>query len=1176
MSLQDNITVNTHYTRSINLERDASSVEVVSAYIPTSRALRTFARVADTLHSEQAPRAWSWVGPYGSGKSSASVFLGQLLSNPEGDAAKAAHKVLSKADKGIAKVFKQAVKDTSGCLKILLTGSPEPMGVRLVKSLTVAAEEYWSGRRGKSPALVSELKTLSQQQKVNVSEIITAVENLQQALAKTGCAGIVLVIDELGKFLEYEARHYGANDIYLLQALAEHACGGHEVNLMLFVLLHQSFEQYAKGLDESLKSEWSKVQGRFEEVPFLESAEQVLRVVSAAFTHDFKAPETEELTSLIDKIVTVLETQDALPGAMSHEESTALFTACYPLHPVSALLLPMLCQKIAQNERTLFSYLGSHEEFGLQDMLSTLEELGEFIYPHHIYDYFITNQSSALGDYMTHRRWAEVVTAIERLGGGTDEEVNLLKTIGILNIIGSKGGFKPSKALLECSMSKKSAFTKAVASLKDKSVVNFRRYSGEYRVWQGSDFDLEEALQNELNNLGSFSLVDELNQSKSMLPVVARRYTIKNGALRYFVPSFIDAASYQKVDARSDDPRILFFLASGQDDEEVFHASVNQHFSDLDVVVLCLNGSQLREAVTETQALRRVGSNCQELNSDPIAKREYEDRLTAAQQAEDKLLDALLDTPENALWFNHGSDLLAKNKRQLQEALSAVLESVYSKTPIIHNELINRDKPSTQAVSARNKLLYGMLHKHAEQDLGIDKFPAEKAIYRSLLKASGLHVQPEIGGDWEFVAPSADGRSDKANVRHVWQAIEEFLDSTEHEEKSFVELNRKLMAAPYGVKAGLLPVFYIAAYLLNQHEVAIYENRRYKAVFTQEMLERFVKRPDEFTVQRFRINGMRASIFEQYGKVIHGDTKKRTLLELAQPLAGFMGALPEYTQKTKRALSKKAEAVRAAFNLAKSPERLLFGDLPKALDYDKVIESGSDIDLEGFSAELTDVLRELRDAYSALLLKQRKLLAQAFNVDPSIELPELRKIISGNCHGLDSYTVDTQGLRAFIMRILKSTGSDKDWLESVLMFLGHKPSKKWMDSDQDTAEYRLTDFSRRVIDLEKLRIYERDRSAKMEGDFDVYLLRSVKKGGDILDDVVAIDSKSTKRIESTVESIQQALLGLKDKELMLAALAQTVNGFLVDYKAVNTAEDKDGETKIERPTGQLRQVRGNT
>ena len=1152
MSHQNKITINTHYTRSINLERDASSVDVVNAYIPTSRALRTFARIADTMHVEQAPRAWSWIGPYGSGKSAASVFLGQLLSNPEGEAAKAAIKVLSNTDAEIANVYKNKLKNTDGYLKIFLTGSPEAMGVRIIKNLAASAELFWSTRRGKTPQLVSQLNKLALKDKINVSEVIDAIDQLQQALVKTECGGVVLIIDELGKFLEYEARHYGANDIYLLQALAEHACKGHQVNLMMFVLLHQSFEQYAKGLGESLKNEWSKVQGRFEEVPFLESAEQVLRVVSAAFKQDFSQAETLEVRKSISNVVGILEEQEALPGAMTNEESVALFESCFPLHPVSAILLPLLCQKIAQNERTLFSYLGSHEEYGMQDMLTKLDGCDGYIYPHHIYDYFITNQSSALGDFMTHRRWAEVVTAIERLGDGTEAEINLLKTIGILNIIGSKGGFKPSKALLETCLNKKSHFTKAIAALKEKSVINFRRYSGEYRVWQGSDFDLEEAFQTELNNLGDFSLVEELNNSKSMLPIVARRYTIKNGALRYFIPSFIDATTYKKVHVQSDNPRILFYLADGQDDEKTFNKKVSSNFSKLDVVVLCLNGSQLRDAVTETQALRRVGVNCQELNSDPIAKREHEDRLTAAEQAEDKLLDTLTDTPESFQWFHSGDELAIKNKRQLQASMSSILEKIYDKSPIIHNELINRDKPSAQAVAARNKLLYGMLHRSTEKDLGIEKFPAEKAIYRSVLLATGLHVSHEIGGPREFIAPSKFAREDKSNIRHIWKEIELFLDTTEYEAKSFIELNNILSSAPYGVKSGLLPIFYIAAYLLHKHEIAIYENRKYRAYFTQEMLERFVKRPDEFTVQRFKVEGMRASIFEHYSQVIHQDSKKRTLLELAQPLAGFMGGLPEYTQKTKRALTPPAEAVRAAFNLSKSPERLLFEELPKALGFEKVTDSVQTVDLEGFSASLTEVLRELKNTYENLITKQRRLLAQAFNIDPNLELGELRKIISTNFEGLETYTVDTQGVRAFLMRLLKTTGTDKDWVENILMFLGHKPSSKWLDSDQAAAEYRLTDFSQRVNDLEKLRIHEKNNTKKIEGDFDVYLLRSVKKGGGILDNVVAVDSKSSKRINSTSDEINKALSGLKDKELMLAALAQTVNEFLTDYK--NTTE----------------------
>ena len=106
------------------------------------------------------------------------------------------------------------------------------------------------------------------------------------------------------------------------------------------------------------------------------------------------------------------------------------------------------CQKVAQNERTLFSYLGSQESFGLNKLLEEFNTIDDVIYPHHVYDYFITNQPAVLGDHMTHRRWAEVVTAIERLGDAPLEQIEFLKTIGLFNIIGVQGGIKASKELL--------------------------------------------------------------------------------------------------------------------------------------------------------------------------------------------------------------------------------------------------------------------------------------------------------------------------------------------------------------------------------------------------------------------------------------------------------------------------------------------------------------------------------------------------------------------------------------------------------------------------------------------------------------------------------------------------------------------------------------------------------
>ncbi len=1164
MNINNLVTVNTHYTRSINLERDAGSVDVINAYIPTSRALRTFARVSDAFNTGLSPRAWSLIGPYGSGKSSFSVFLSQLLSNPSEEGSQAAQQVLKKADELLAKKFCNQTNKNQGYLKVLITGSPESLSKRLVKGLADAAEAYWENIPSRKPKIIKEIKQAATSN-VSSNELIQLFIKLQLLLEKTHCKGILLVIDELGKFLEYEARHYGANDIYLLQALAEHACKGSKVNLFLFVLLHQSFEQYAKGLGENLKNEWSKVQGRFEEVPFLESAEQILRVVSAAFEFNLTKQQKNTLTNITTKVVDVLVKQQAMPSALKFDEAVELYSNCYPLHPVSALILPLLCQKVAQNERTIFSYLGSHEEFGLQHMLHEMDNFGDYVYPHHIYDYFITNQPSVLGDYLTHRRWAEVVTAIERLGDACEDEVNILKTIGILNIIGSKGGFKASKAILETCLPKKITARNAIKALQDKSIINYRRFNNEYRVWQGSDFDLEEALQEEINNIGQFSLAAELNTAKNMLPVVARKYTIQTGALRYFVPVFVDAKNYKTTEKQSKDARIIFYLAADQDDEKIFHTDVINYFSNLDITALSLNGAQLREAVAETIALNRVRINSQELNSDPVAKREFEDRLTAAEQAEGKLLKSLIDSPADSIWYHSGKKLEITSKRTMQEMLSSVLGKVYNKMPKVFNELINRDKPSAQANAARNKLLYAMQNHATKADLGIEKFPAEKSMYRSVLRETGLHqliIDKITDGDetWNLCAPPTDGRKDKkSNLRHVWQCIDEFLDSTEKQAKSFTQLNAELLAPPYGVKAGLLPVFYITAYLVYQHELAVYEQGRYKPYFTEEMIERFVKRPDEFEIQRFRITGLRASIFKQYSKVLHGDSKKRTLLELARPLAVFMGKLPEYTQKTRRGLSQKAIKVRAAFDLAKSPEILLFEQLPEKLGFNVINSSLSNNKLEEFSQTLTETLKELKDSYHNLLNKQKELIAHAFNINSKLSLGDIRKRLAGNCYGLENYTIDMQGLRAFIMRIIKSSSTDEEWFENILMFLGNKPSKKWLDSDQDTAEYRLADFSQRIIDLEKLRLHEKDCAIKKNGDFDVYLLRSIKKGGAIQDEIAIADQESIKLRNKANKDISDVLKELPDKEIMLAVLAESVNKFLTEYRGEQVTQKNKPE-----------------
>ena len=96
------IQMDTHYTRSINLERDADSSDVLSAYIPTSRAQQTLTQITDTFHQESYPRSWALIGPYGSGKSSFGAFLGHLLENKNTKNSRLAKEILQKYHPALA------------------------------------------------------------------------------------------------------------------------------------------------------------------------------------------------------------------------------------------------------------------------------------------------------------------------------------------------------------------------------------------------------------------------------------------------------------------------------------------------------------------------------------------------------------------------------------------------------------------------------------------------------------------------------------------------------------------------------------------------------------------------------------------------------------------------------------------------------------------------------------------------------------------------------------------------------------------------------------------------------------------------------------------------------------------------------------------------------------------
>ena len=238
------------------------------------------------------------------------------------------------------------------------------------------------------------------------------------------------MIDELGKFLEYAAQHPAQGDVFVLQTLAEFATRSDQTPLLLLTVLHQAFEQYANKLAKSQQEEWAKIQGRFEDIAFVEPTEQVLRLVGSAIE---KTSESEE-----SKLSPPIEF-DLKPNQLTDDEFSELMRNCLPLHPTVALVIDSIFRRFAQNERSLFAFLSSSEPYGLQDFLIG-QHYNKGVLPMfsiaNLYDYLNINMGHRLYASRNGKMWAEIESAISRLADPSAMEVKLIKTIGVLSIVG--------------------------------------------------------------------------------------------------------------------------------------------------------------------------------------------------------------------------------------------------------------------------------------------------------------------------------------------------------------------------------------------------------------------------------------------------------------------------------------------------------------------------------------------------------------------------------------------------------------------------------------------------------------------------------------------------------------------------------------------------------------------
>lgn len=1124
--LADIVRVRRRFLRSVSLERDFFSADPLDGYIVTASALASLQRIALGVRQSHG-RAVSLTGPYGSGKSAFGLYASKVLATAGiGAAALRAHACQQEA----ALSGLLFAEDAAGFWPVLLTGSREPIARAMWRGLLHSLDRMPGAAAQKvRKKLVKVMGEFSEDAAPTAKEIVVLYAAAAALARKSDpqCRGLFVVMDELGKFLEYAAIHPEQGDMQVLQEMAEFAVRSGDDAVMLVTILHQAFEDYAQRLSTQQRVEWQKVQGRFADIPFGDGPEETLLLMASAIERDADTGHEDALERAVQQHMDGCRRLKLFPPTISAGDFQTILRGTYPLHPLTLRIMPYVFRRFGQNERSLFSFLSSEEPFGFQEFLHAhvlTAADAPTLRVHHLYDYIVATLGSTLYSHPTARLWSETEEALFRLRDGDPLQSRLLKTIGLLHILGEQTRMLPSREVLTLALGDHEVGPEqveaAIARLEAATLITFRQFKNAYRPYEGSDIDVDARLREARSHFSQGSDGVKIAGTLGVTqPVVARRHSYETGTFRFFEVRYCRPAALREeigTPPERADGLLLFCLARNASELAEAEASASSLTADRPDVVLGLNVENeiLHEAAVAVECLLWVQDNTPELWNDRVAAREVRERLQQAtvvfQSEWENLLRPQPAAQNGSLWFYQGEAQRLPSFRRLQELVSHACKQSYPHTPRLLNELINRRQISSTAAAARRDLIEAMIQNRHLPRLGITGYPPQASMYRSVLENTGIH-RPIDGTSCGFTAPD---ESKDAALAYVWKSVEDFLFSGAFESKSLDSLNKMLRERPFGIADGVIPVLLCAVLLCHEAEVALYEEGQFVTDLDAATFERMIKRPEDYRLQGYRISGERRSVIERFAKGLLRPNEDATLANVVRVLYRQYNRLPEYTIKTRR-LDDKAQGLRDLLKGGQEPEQLLFLDLPLLLGTDPFVAYDADPDnAELFFSRWNSVMAAVMDAYEGLLNRVEKALCDSFGVDDWQELRTRASTIAPH--------VSDSKLKSFVLRVSDESLDRVRWLESVAAGVVNRPPNSWGDAGEDRFNNLLPPL---VSAFRNSELVSFERSRRRIDDDDISLRLTVTQNTGQEDARVAVVRKQD--VELVEELADQVLLVVK-------------------------------------------------
>ena len=837
------------FLRSINIQLDVEYPERVEHFRPTTKSVG----LISSMVQRPEGHALFVVAPYGSGKSIASAYVGHLVEN-RAEADEMLWRVegrLTGIDADLAKLSRRRRLRSVRGLFVPLYGHLPSAPTALKEAILEAMRRAKLGRQA---------RTIEGLRVTDARDIRRLLGVCTEKIAQSGRDRIVIVWDEFGRHLQGLVSEGRAEELDVLQVLAELVSRSSSVPVSLVLLLHRSLLGYATGLPAGLRREWAKIEGRFETLQYLDDSAELYELIGSLVRENRSQ---EPAGTDFGRIAAEAKRVGLFPS-LSTERLVQVLASAHPLAPATLHLLPRVAARVAQNERTIFSFL-------------QWTPLDAPVLPSAIYEYFQGDFRTDGGAGGTQRAWLEAESALGKVPADSIEE-EALKTAFLLSLglSGERGRATFDQLVFALDPESGLEASQALQELIRRHLLVHRRHSDQVVVWHGTDVDLRGRLGDEKDrSTADFAMARFL--SREFPPPVWRpvEYNARFGIRRYCeaeyttvdgLASFLDELELAGGWEPGTDGHVLYVLP--ENDEELAEAGrLARRSSDPRLfIALATQVVSLRDAALDLWCLLRMQDDPELVGADPLIGVELDHLTDDARTGLQPLVDRVLrPQPQGSTWFYMGRKVSLTSVSGLRRFLSRAMEAVFPLTPEIHSEMVVRRKPSPILVNARKKVELGLLERYGKEDIGIEGNFADKAIFRCVFQRTGLYRRD--GDSWRLANPE---ELDGGGLRAVWARIQSFFTEPGRA-KSVRRLLDDLREPPYGVREGLLPLLVAGGFQAFPTAATLRQRGRFVDDLLPSVIEDLARNPADYALDVLGLTEPQEAYLTEILRLFSGD-----------------------------------------------------------------------------------------------------------------------------------------------------------------------------------------------------------------------------------------------------------------------------------------------------------------